>query len=734
MNDSATYYDAWFSRLIADDATVIQATIAVIHRYLDGKPAKSLTIAERDTALWSSFFWKTCPDEIFHTEGFALALAKYLGRDGEYEFGELRRALSVAPEVCKRAIRYSKVFLMSESKRWQGLQGMFQREVSGYRGFVRECRSLSNRYAGLRREADDAYGRLSGIALVDLIVLASMSAFKTELPPFLGLAPPNPLIPHPSFRYPLFTEAVARLLARRRVDCAADELVVTEEQLRLVFKRHMYPLLLAHYADGGRCGRNLDAFERFIDAQIRFDGFRQNEISHFCFDIVGDLGKGSKADRHDHAIRAMPCFERWVTSSIRDLILKEYWNSVGAFQWDKIAQSSSEMRLADGSIPPLAKTLANLAILRGLFGVEDKIDLGEGIHANLDQVCMFLELARDNYRNTLLIPFADAMCRHGDWAAALREVIESGMFDGLQQRYPILFATHDEKLRMLRQFTVTDEQPAGSDAAAEALMSFWGNELVTISDHVHLKSGQLKGGFAEQPLLRLGDYVFTLPWVLATQDTPTALINNLRRVRPKRPDAKRETHRIELHLAEQMQLRGFRTVVGYEPDDGDGEPPGEIDLIATLDGHFFVFEIKSGYIRQTFESAWIHRTTTLRKAGRQLKRKLEALRLASKEDLIEKLGIDAVPGDERVHCWIVDTSNDFDRERFSGFIKVSMTEIIVALQDSAGISCEVNLLNTLYPEAFCAKAFVDVIEQERIWVTLEQATVGKEDLVKRSNN
>ena len=76
---------------------------------------------QRDEALWTSRFWQTCSDEIFHTEAFALAFAKYLGRDGDSGFTEQRRALFVAPDTCKRAIRYSKVFLSPDTARWREL-------------------------------------------------------------------------------------------------------------------------------------------------------------------------------------------------------------------------------------------------------------------------------------------------------------------------------------------------------------------------------------------------------------------------------------------------------------------------------------------------------------------------------------------------------------------------------------------------------------------------------------
>jgi len=272
---------------------------------------------------------------------------------------------------------------------------------------------------------------------------------------------------------------------------------------------------------------------------------------------------------------------------------------------------------------------------------------------------------------------------------------------------------------MLRHFTMTAEQPSGSNESASALMAFWGNDLTTSPDLIHRDQRQLKGSFAELPYLKLGDYVFTLPWVLTTQDVPTAVVNNLRRVRPRRPDPRDETSRTEMRLAAQMAEHGFRTVIGFEPADGDGEPPGEIDLIASRDGHLFVFEIKTGYVRQTLEAAWHHRTSTLRKAGRQLHRKLASLQADFPQSLKLDLELDSIPPHPQVHTWIIDTSPDFDRERFSGHLKVSMTEFLIALRDEVNWLEEKYSEGTLYPNGFSAAAFAQAITEEEIWRTLD---------------
>jgi hypothetical protein len=722
MIETPTLYQIWFDKLTGQGASPAQAVFTVIHRYLDGRSGAQTSQVAIDTAFWSSDFWQSCPDEVFRTECFALAFAKYLGREQEHIFPELARALRVAPEACKRAIRYSRVFLSPESGRWTALQRLIGQQLRGYKAFVKECRQLWRRYEQRRREADAAYDQLSDLSVLDLLVYASISAFKTELPPLFELKPPNALIPHPVFRYTMFTEAVSRLLARRLAHCGKDELDISEERIRNCYRKRMYPLLLARHYDGGESAAALKRFEGFIDAQIRLDHCRHTEIGNFCFD-----GNVSATEPCDFSLEPLACFEPWMRSCLRGQELHPYWQMRSLAGLDESAADNGEaleLMVQDGRLKPATRMLADILMLDELFGIDDEIDIGNGIKVSLHRTCLMLELAKANYEDTLLHPFVEAMRRHGDWAAALVEVIESGMRDGLQQRYPVLFARTDDKLKLLRQFTSSEASPSGSDEAAVALLAFFGNDLKSVRDHMHQSATQLKANFAEQPLLKLGDYVFTLPWVLTTQNNATALVNNLRRVRSNRSAVGEETRRIEERLAGQMQQLGFRTLVGYMPPDGDGEPAGEVDVLASRDGHLFVFEIKSGYLRQTLEAAWHHRTTTLRKAGRQLERKLAALVdvFPGEGILRESLGFEAVPPAEQVHTWIVDTSIDFDRQRFSGHLKVSMTEVLIVLRDDAGFLVDDESLDTLYPDGFSASRFAEIIDQGVLWRNTPQLT------------
>ena len=132
----------------------------------------------------------------------------------------------------------------------------------------------------------------------------------------------------------------------------------------------------------------------------------------------------------------------------------------------------------------------------------------------------------------------------------------------------------------------------------------------------------------------------------------------------------------------------------------------------------------------------LHGVTTLRKAGLQLRRKVQAVQnaLATNTDLASMLGIETEAMSLHILGWIVDTSIEHDHERFNGFLKVSLEELLIALRDDRhllndpeglidgtwmeaghGEVAEFDKLPTLYPDGFSSSRFVEVIESEAVW-------------------
>jgi Holliday junction resolvase-like predicted endonuclease len=216
--------------------------------------------------------------------------------------------------------------------------------------------------------------------------------------------------------------------------------------------------------------------------------------------------------------------------------------------------------------------------------------------------------------------------------------------------------------------------------------------------------------------------------MVAFQNNSTAALNNLRRIGANRTEARSETAAIELRLAENFKTRNFRVLLNYHPPKTPDHDSGEIDLICALEGHIFVLEVKSTFLRSTKKDAWFHKTRTLRKAGQQISRKVNAVKqaLLIDEHFKASLGLDTCDVKPLVSGWIVDTSVEHDHELFSGYLKISLEETIIALRDDSQLLFNISDFVegqemqgdpnfTLYPDGFTVKNFLNVIEQQKIW-------------------
>ena len=104
-------YQDRFLRLTENGELATDAVIKLMHRYLDGKPAKvgkrNLSAADRDLDFWTADFWDDISTRVFETETFALALARYVQQNKVTRPGWLQHIVVMAPVALRRAIRYS---------------------------------------------------------------------------------------------------------------------------------------------------------------------------------------------------------------------------------------------------------------------------------------------------------------------------------------------------------------------------------------------------------------------------------------------------------------------------------------------------------------------------------------------------------------------------------------------------------------------------------------------------
>ena len=152
-------------------------------------------------------------------------------------------------------------------------------------------------------------------------------------------------------------------------------------------------------------------------------------------------------------------------------------------------------------------------------------------------------------------------------------------------------------------------------------------------------------------------------------------------------------------------------------------------VICAFDGTVLVLEVKSTYLRRTQQDAWQHETTTLRKAGQQLQRKVAAVQQALVDDpeLARRLELEPGRPAPTICGWIADTSIECDHQRFGGFLKVSLEELLIALRDDRHLLHDPSGMlvqtasaaragpPTLYPQGFNAGCLIEAVETQAVW-------------------
>jgi Holliday junction resolvase-like predicted endonuclease len=302
--------------------------------------------------------------------------------------------------------------------------------------------------------------------------------------------------------------------------------------------------------------------------------------------------------------------------------------------------------------------------------------------------------------------------------------------DGMQighNRMPLTWATRSEKAQSLISWTVCEQHPQGDLGTSKSILEFWTLDLRDWAAHLRSNSRAELPQLYERPYVQFGEYLVQIPWLGAFRNTSNAAINQLRLTSTRRSGLRDETRSIEEHLGQVLRDRGFSVVMNYHPPRPDGEEDaGEVDVICQRDGHLFIIEVKSTYVRKNFREAWQHKYQTLRRAGLQVKKKHAAVVavLRSDRSLSGHLGMPFQEAPAAIHGWIVDTSIEHDHEYFSGHLKVSLEEILIVLRNERhvllGLTEETSDAD-LYPDGFSAGRFAAIVEGNELWSMLTPA-------------
>lgn len=721
------YYTRVFAAEVRAGGRAVEAGVHAAQSYLDGKPrgmAKSRTIqAERDRAFAASPFLKELPAEAWSDEALVGALARLVGQDDVAVGGLLKHVATVSPAAVRRAVRLSGLVLRPDAPHRHEVERLAMLAPDEFGDFnfaldavAADCRRCRERVDRLRQP-------LAGLSPLELLTHASLYAFKHVV------APQTPV---PSegerARIEAFWYAINRLFVWKLGTADGDTFRLTERGIGECMAAHLSPVLFP--TPGGRRRTDLEAVvEELMDAEAELqEAERSAEI--FCYEDAAEFVR--RGDRVEFVVRDASGQDVWRRNDERLTRLQRYWYMRGmeAFLDSGLAAKVvGRPEHHDWNRMAYIKAMATQLRLSEVYGVGDTVSTETGKNVPLFKALLSRELVTAFGELEFLMPFREHLARTGNWAEALHMLALGGFADGMQNRLPLTFSRGEDKIRNLVGWTVSEDRPRGSRRESRAIVDFWTTDWGKLAGRLQRSEPGLAPELFERPFVKLGQYLFELPWVSALQNNQTAAINNLRRLGSRRPEARSETSRIEERLATLFRERGFGVRLNWLADG----PAGEVDLVCARDGSLLVLEVKSSYMRRSLRDAWLHGAMGLRLAGLQLQRKVPAV--VRDPELVSTLGA-GPKALSSVRAWIVDTSIEHDHERFGGFLKISLEELIVALRDDWNLLMEGDRVfamdagleedigegvhgaaspPTLYPNGFSFARFVEVVESGSVW-------------------
>lgn len=733
------YYDTVFDAAQARGLSIETAADHAATAFMDGKPTgqgkRKCSGTDRHAAFWSSLFLRALPAQVWQQESLSLALARYLIQDRVACPEIVAHVAMLVPDVLQQAVRHAGLVLRQASPRWREIEALADSQPGDFSEFVQVFRIFKEAHQLRLDEVGHLREPLAKLTPLDLLAYTSLYAFEHLLPDLLeGRSAPDAPDTQEVWG------AIEDILTWKLATCDATSLRLTDTAIAASLRQHLTPFL---FPSGEAPGPRHDVYGSFtalLDAQIELNAFIGRSAEAFSYDDgIRFVRQGERLEIIEVDAQARAA---WRSDGDKLDRLHQYWLYRGM---DALMASSELLALVgpahpEANLQAFAKAMGTWLRLQEVYGVAEQVRTEAGSSIDVFRALLATELMTAFYIEDFLRPYHQHLQQLGHPWLALGRLAFGGLLQpDMQNRFPITWSDREAKIARITPWTATAEHPQGQARAAEAILDFWTSDWGALAEHLRDGDAALRPRWQERPVLKMGRHLFQLPWMMAVQNNATAAVNNLRRLGARRNEAREETRRIEARLGTLFEQRGFRVLVGHEfpADVGDEKDAGEIDLLCALEGHLLVLELKSTYQRRSMKDAWMHRTSTLRKAGWQLHRKVPAVRHALQHDALLREALALPPGAEpEITAWIVDTSIEWDHQAFRGFLKISLEEIQIALRDdrcwlndpeglfrATGVDDATTRtdtgagpIDTLYPDGFSARRFIEVVESAAVWI------------------
>ena len=742
----SSYYETTFSDACQSGLSDSRAADLAATAFLDGKPERrgkgKVTATERHAAFWSAGFLPGLAKEAWTQKSLVLALARYLGQDPFACPSIVSHVAVNAPEALQRAARYAGLVLRQESQRWNEVEALADAHPATVGELVQVFGIFRQAHQERVAEVKQLQQSLTGLTPLELLAYASLYAFEHLIPLLLG----GSQTPDGSNVEEAWN-AIEDILAWKLATCDPASLRLNDRTIGVSLGMHLSPFLFPSREGPPPRIDLYSAFATLVDAQVELNGFIVRSAEAYCYDdSIRFVRQGERLEivETDGTLSA-----NWHRDGEKLARLHQYWLYRGMAG---LMASPETLALVgaehlEANLEAFAKAMGTWLRLQEVYGVADHVQTDAGSKVDVFRALLATELMTAFFIEYFLRPYQQHLRQVGHPWLALGRLAFGGLMQAeMQNRLPITWSDKTAKIASIAPWTVSGDYPQGQERAAESILDFWTSDWIALADQLLRGNAGLRPRLQERSMLKMGRHLFQLPWVMAVQNNSIAAVNNLRRLGARRADARDETRRIEQRLAALFAQRGFHVLVSYELASlsTDANNMEEIDLLCACDGRLLVLELKSTYVRRSVKEAWTHRHSTLRKAGLQLLRKVKAVRSALEHGgLLQKalaLEADCIP---EITAWIVDTSIECDHQRFHGFLKVSLEEVLIALRDdrhwlndpdglfqTGKASGELLVCHSdsatstsLYPDGFSVTRLVEVIECATVWNSLNGKTV-----------
>jgi hypothetical protein len=474
--DCCNLYQDFFTKLCQSGLSVYDAFISVTHRYLDCLPArkgkKKLNNRDRDTAFWMSPFCSKVPEQFFETEECSLALTRYLKQNQVTQKDLLQYILDRPSTSFYNAIKYSQIFLSPDHLRWQEICNLNMTRNKEFASFIKDCEGIQQEQSRLRCDIKVFEDKLQRLSPLDILVYASLYAFKHLVLPLGGQPQPEN-----GFDSEVFEEnkkAIEEILLWKLKNCDDKIFNLTEQEIAESLKKHMIPFLFADETPSTEKTQSeffLKTFEQLVSAHIKLNDFNAS-VDWFCFsesyNFHGERPEQSQWAQNGKKLKYLHTY--WFRRALDEFVLsgltKQPFGLFENDEWNRLAY---------------IKAMRTNIELQEIFGFDDEIAVNNGFKVELLKVLHSLELMTSFYQKDFIWAFCKNYKQNGNWHLALRDLALDGLTNGMQNRFPITFSEQHEKAEAISAWTRSDKWPKGNIKKAEVILEFWTNDLKALA-------------------------------------------------------------------------------------------------------------------------------------------------------------------------------------------------------------------------------------------------------------